>query len=264
MINQNSSKSFLLLVLTFLSTLLPSYAYAETYTTSNGTSTVHVETSGDSDVHIDSNSTTNSVNSIQEGSDESIHVESKNGDTKSQVIINGKKVYEGTSGHIEVKSNNSTTTKNGTTTDNSDSKTTVTTEDGKTTVIVEKNGNTSTIKNNDVSATTNLNVTVDKTNNKLKVKIGDKIQEVNLLPDQALKIVIDDKILDAVDTAKKTVSITTKDGQVIYKVVGTKNTKIFGVFPIKYIRIAEISAENGKVLTFEAPFYTKIFDLLDR
>jgi len=246
--------------------LTTSSVYAETYNSSNGTTDISVSTEGNSDVTIKSTSNTNSTTTVEKGYNESIHVESKNGDTKSQVIINGKKVYEGNSGKVEVKSNSSTTSTNGSVTGDSESKTTVTTEDGKTTVIVEKNGKASVVENNNVKAKTNLDVSVNKENNKLLIKIGNKVHEIDLLPDQAVKLVIDNNIIDTINetSLQEAVDIDVEKDQIIYTIKGTKSTKLFGLLPVKLERVVKVAAQNKEVVSYESPFYTKIITFFSK
>lgn len=253
-------KIFLLLVpflLIYFFALRP-FIFAEVIEQNSATSKIRVETSGNgkSTIKVKSSSnTSNQTNIVQNSYKEEIKVESKNGETKSEVIINGEKVYEGNEGKIEVKTQSSSNDSNGATLTPTPSikvEPTIKIEksDGSVRIIITKSG---------VGAESDINVSTDSAGNSITIHTSQGLKNI-LTPDQALSIAEKDKRIDTLKSMhnnklkkkfvqlKKLIKLSELNGKPVYIIEGSKNQNLFGLFNFKLNKKLIISAENGNIL----------------
>lgn len=248
----------LLLILTNPSQIFASVQYDEFYDESyfdsisddSNSTSVRVETEGNADIKVNSNVNSSSTTTINNNSSQSVRVESKNGETKSEVIIDGKKVYEGDKSNIEI--NSDTTDKN--TVD-------VTTDGNKVTVKVERSGNNYVLKSND-GTTAESSYKIEVKNNKAIISTPSGTKEITLEPDEALNITVQNGDIDVVD--KKTLRLEEENGNIVYVVKGIKNEKFLRLLPTTIEKELVISARNGEVLFEKKPLWSNFLDAISQ
>lgn len=107
-------------------------------------------------------------------------------------------------------------------------------------------------------ATGSLTVTTPK---------GDKV--VAVLPDAAIKNMLASKVMSYVTSvpaqgdlasANKLVTLTEKDGVLVYEIDGIREYKLLGLIPLKSKVKAVVSAENGQVVTTQQPLLGRILN----
>lgn len=139
--------------------------------------------------------------------------------------------------------------------------------------IADGSGRPVLTKNN-VAATTDFPLSVDVATNKLVVTTPAGQKMVTILPDQAIKNLLDTNIINKIDSSSDSaltdelgqlsgvVKLEIKNDKMVYKVSGTKSHKFLGFIPVNASTTAFVSAETGETVETEQPFITSVIDFL--
>lgn len=127
---------------------------------------------------------------------------------------------------------------------------------------------------NKVAALTDLPLSVDVATNQLVINTPQGTKTVAVLPDQALRNLLDAGVMNrAVGSSGQKlptdlgqvdsdVSLETKDGEVVYKVKGVKSYKLLGFIPVDTDTTAYVSAETGQPISKDQTLLSQFVDLL--
>lgn len=127
---------------------------------------------------------------------------------------------------------------------------------------------------NNVAATTDFPLSVDVATNKLVVTTPAGQKTVTILPDQAIKNLLDTNIINKIDSSSDStltgelgqlsgvVKLEIKNEKMVYRVSGTKSHKFLGFIPVNASTTAFVSAETGETVETEQPFITSVIDFL--
>lgn len=134
---------------------------------------------------------------------------------------------------------------------------------------LEKNGVVLSLANNNqlavskggVTAITNLPISVDVQSKSLIVTTTSGVKEVIVLPDKALKNIIDLGLVAKVNSGVVP-TIEYSKGEVRYKFTGTKNYKMFGLIEVTVPITILVSATSGDEITENQTFITRVVRLI--
>lgn len=127
---------------------------------------------------------------------------------------------------------------------------------------------------NNVAATTDFPLSVDVATNKLIVTTPAGQKTVTILPDQAIKNLLDTNIINKIDSSSGStltgelgqlsgvVKLEIRNDRMVYKVSGTKSHRLLGFIPVNASTTAFVSAETGETVETEQPFITSVIDFL--
>lgn len=139
--------------------------------------------------------------------------------------------------------------------------------------VKEKRGEELTIENDKqeavlrrgkVKARTNFPLSINPDTNELVVTTPAGSKVVSVLPDTAVKALVDNGVLSTVEkdsTGEAVAKLTEENNQLMYEVQGENKQKILGLFSVNIPKKVKISAQTGKVVKVEQPFFAKILDL---
>lgn len=127
-------------------------------------------------------------------------------------------------------------------------------------------------------ARTKLPISVNTETSELTVTTPKGTKVLTILPDKAIEGMIKAGIIDQSELSttqqlesfssteeQKGVSVeltTSENGRLVYKVNGTQTKRVFGIFPVKFEKTAEVSAETGEVMQPKESTLNKILNLL--
>lgn len=125
------------------------------------------------------------------------------------------------------------------------------------------------------AARTDFPLSINPDTNELIVTTSAGTKVVAVLPDQAVANMLAANVLDdindpsdddlpssEVEDVQDSLELDERDGELIYKVDGTSNQKILGLFKVKIRRQAIVSAETGELLDVERTFFQALLDLV--
>ncbi|MEN9408001.1 MAG: hypothetical protein RLZZ455_1217 [Candidatus Parcubacteria bacterium] len=132
------------------------------------------------------------------------------------------------------------------------------------------------IQKNNTAAVTNFPLSWDLTTNTLIVTTPAGRKSVPVLPDAAIKTLIDaDEIDQAIipeslrtdrnvhlGTILDIATLTHKNGDPIYQITGIQGQKLFGLFPVAIEKTVAVSGESGQIVGTNETVINKIIDLL--
>ena len=139
--------------------------------------------------------------------------------------------------------------------------------------VKEKRGEELTIENDKqeailrrgkVKARTNFPLSINPDTNELVVTTPAGSKVVSVLPDTAVKTLVDNGVLSTVEkdsTGEAVAKLTEENNQLMYEVQGENRQKILGLFSVNIPKKVKISAQTGKIVKVEQPFFAKILDL---
>lgn len=130
------------------------------------------------------------------------------------------------------------------------------TDSAETDLDLETDGEKFKLKTNGIEALTSLPVSFDEATSSLIVTTpnGDKI--VRVLPDEVIKIVQNSALVTSVDNIEL-IQKTNED--LVFKLKGSKQGKLFGFIPVSTNIESEVDAETGEALTVSQPLWFRIF-----
>lgn len=106
---------------------------------------------------------------------------------------------------------------------------------------------------------TNFPLSVDPKTNSLTVTTPQGVKSVVILPDVAIQNMISAGIIS---TQSAVVLGTDATGSAVYNVDGTKEKRLLGIFNVNIDKTAQVSAQNGQVISVSQDFLSKLLDLL--
>ncbi len=119
------------------------------------------------------------------------------------------------------------------------------------------------ITTNNVNASTEFPLSVNPTTKALTVTTSAGAKTVAILPDKAAQIISSLNIMDNPQTQAK-LQVSTEDGQLVYRAVGQKELKLFGLIPVTIPTQAVVSAENGQVVQTNNTFLLRLLNFFSR
>jgi hypothetical protein len=126
------------------------------------------------------------------------------------------------------------------------------------------------LRKGDVSVHTTLPLSVDPTTHTLTITTPDgTTKQVTVLPDQAIKNLLEKKLMDTVEneatpsssSSSQKIQLTTINNQPVFSVKGMSNKKVFGIFPLSFAKTAFVSAETGDVVQVDQTALSKFIEL---
>ncbi|MBI5044422.1 MAG: hypothetical protein HZC02_00670 [Candidatus Levybacteria bacterium] len=126
-------------------------------------------------------------------------------------------------------------------------------------------------KHNNVAALTEFPLSVDVGTNELLVTTSNGVKTIAILPDEALKTIMTQKIVTFFDSensgtpeddGEASVALKVINDKPVYVVSGSKEYKLFALLPVSQKVKAVVSAETGQVVGVEKSFVTNVIDLL--
>ena len=132
------------------------------------------------------------------------------------------------------------------------------TEAAKIKIKVKKVNNRFVFMTREIEAETDFPLSVNPQTNELVVTTpaGEKV--VTILPDQAVSNMLANNVFDR----EQNVNVLFENGTVIYRILGNKDEKLFGIFKVVVPTTAVVSANTGQLVTQEQPFLFRFVDLL--
>ncbi len=139
--------------------------------------------------------------------------------------------------------------------------------------VKEKRGEELTIENDKqetilrrgkVKARTNFPLSINPDTNELVVTTPAGSKVVSVLPDTAVKALVDNGVLSTVEkdsTGEAVAKLTEENNQLMYEVQGENKQRILGLFSVNIPKKVKISAQTGKIVKVEQPFFAKILNL---
>ncbi len=136
--------------------------------------------------------------------------------------------------------------------------------------LSSRSGKPSFVHNN-VAAVTEFPLSVDVGTNQLVVTTSNGVKAVAILPDEALRAIVTQKIVtqsESTDTDstqidnKTTVELKVLKDEPVYEVSGSKEYKLFAFIPVSQKVKAVVSAETGQIVGVEKSFITNLVDIL--
>jgi len=127
---------------------------------------------------------------------------------------------------------------------------------------------------NNIAALTNFPLSIDLESNQLVVTTPKGQKIVTVLPDQAVKNLIEAGVISNVDNnglntelvkevglLDSEIDLEERGDELVYKVKGKKKYKLFGFIPVNTSNTAYISAQSGKAVAKDQSLLTKIIDV---
>lgn len=134
----------------------------------------------------------------------------------------------------------------------------------KNQIKVKVAGDEFVVEKDKVSATTKLPLLVNLKTNELTVTTpaGEKV--VTVLPDQAVKNMLAQNVIDQAGTAlEEAVKLTTtRDSVLAYEIPGIKKKNFLGFLPVSISKTAVVSAETGELLETQRGLLSQVLDFL--
>ncbi|GIV44980.1 MAG: hypothetical protein KatS3mg035_2103 [Bacteroidia bacterium] len=122
---------------------------------------------------------------------------------------------------------------------------------------------------NNITALSRFPLAISTETNKLIVTTPKGERIVAILPDAAVNQIIKLKIIDSLEKTEshgpserpaQGIELTTKNGEIVYKILGKRTYRLFALIPIQSSLEAQVSAETGKVISVDKPIITRIID----
>lgn len=134
----------------------------------------------------------------------------------------------------------------------------------KNQIKVRVAGNEFVVEKDKVSAATKLPLSVNLKTNELTVTTPAGEKTVTVLPDQAVKNMLVQNVIDQTGTApEEAVKLTaTREGVLAYEIPGTKKKRFLGFLPVSISKTAVVSAETGELLKTQQTLLSQVLDFL--
>lgn len=116
------------------------------------------------------------------------------------------------------------------------------------------------VNRNQTSAVTDLPLSVDLSTNELMVgtPVGERM--VTVLPDEAVRRVLEEDAADRVESVPEAVILAERGGDPIYTIEGEKDHRLLGIFAIKTRVRVTISAQTGEITGRQQSFLDTLID----
>ena len=138
------------------------------------------------------------------------------------------------------------------------------TEDGVVKVASGEAENELEVEHGGVKAKTEFPLSVDPVTKQLTVTTPGGVKNVSVLPEKALSVISELGLVDSATNASK-LKMKFENGQLVYKIEGTKKKKLFGIIPFTVKQDAVVSAETGAMISkSELTFFEKIMSAFSR
>lgn len=186
-----------------------------------------------------------------------IAVESKKDDSSSSSSTSGSSSSTGSGGDSSEKKDKSSETSS--VSKETQTQTFLSNSGEETSISVrietkEKDGETlQKIKVRNVEASSELEIEGDGEKINAKLSNGDK-KEIKVMPDTASERAIEVLQTKGLQIELKEVG-DEENKRVVYEVEGNKTVKFLGLFKVRTVLTAVVSAENGEILRFEKPWW---------
>ncbi len=127
------------------------------------------------------------------------------------------------------------------------------------------------IRSGSIAANTKFPISVDPVTKSITITTPAGIKTIPLLPDQAIKHLLDNKILSNIasgssqessNSANPSVTLTERDNHPVFLVNGTVKKNILGIIPATFSKKVEVSAETGQVIDTQQSFLSKLLETL--
>lgn len=131
------------------------------------------------------------------------------------------------------------------------------------------------IAKHEVAAQTSFPLSIDAATNQLTVTTPSGQKIVAILPDQAVNSLLTTGILNKIASQSAGLALTTDIGNLsnvvslesmnndlVYKVLGDKDYKLFGLLPVSTSATAFVSAQTGHLVAEERPLISELIKLL--
>lgn len=131
------------------------------------------------------------------------------------------------------------------------------------------------IAKNEVAAQTNFPLSIDAATNQLTVTTAAGQKVVAVLPDQAINNLLASGVLNKIvsqsansaltndiGNLSNIVSLESRNSDLVYKVLGDKNYKLFGLIAVSAPTTAFVSAESGNLVAEDRSLITELIRLL--
>lgn len=125
------------------------------------------------------------------------------------------------------------------------------------------------IEDGPVLVRTRAAIRVDSQTGELSVVTPSGERVVSVLPEQAVTRLIENGIIDSVQTApvlggETHIELQAEGENVSYKLMGVKAKRFLGLFPVNITKELTVSPETGEVVDVTQPFVSRILELLSR
>ncbi len=140
--------------------------------------------------------------------------------------------------------------------------------------IASSEGKPVFVKNN-IGASSDFPLTIDTATNQLVVTTNGGTRAVAILPDEAVNRLLATGIIQALATntipvpggntgglVSSVMELKVQNGEPVYEVSGTRQYRLFALFPVTAPLDVVMSASTGQILATQKPFLTNIIDLL--
>jgi hypothetical protein len=109
-----------------------------------------------------------------------------------------------------------------------------------------------------------LPISVDPETHALTVTTPSGVKTVTILPAQAVDHILAAHELTEVTQkeASSSIALQNKDGEAVYHLTGTKDKKMFGLFPVKVHKNVTVSAESGDIVSSTTSLVDSLVDLI--
>ncbi len=132
---------------------------------------------------------------------------------------------------------------------------------------IKNSGNTFIMTRGTVEASTTLPVSFNIATKTLTVQTPNGVQEVKVLPDEAIQRVLAANVIGKLDTSitgqqagnssTSKVELTQVNNEIAYKVQGSIPKRFLGVLPVSISKTAFLSAKDGKVISTTQGFFSR-------
>lgn len=129
-------------------------------------------------------------------------------------------------------------------------------------VIIAARENNFYIKQRGVLAATSYKINIDNKSDALVLSTETGDRYVSVFPYEAVEPLLKTDILDDINTKGEIELTELEEGELVYLVKGTKKHNIFDLFYMPADVTVEVSANTGKVLTIDAPSWSRILSIL--
>lgn len=133
--------------------------------------------------------------------------------------------------------------------------------------VASSSGNKLRIRSGEFEAETHFPLSINPTTNTLTVTTPAGVKDVAVLPDQAVKNLLRNKLIDRVASGSATenptgIKLGLLGNNPVFQVLGSDDQKLFGLIKVSIKKTSFVSAENGRVVGVDETFINKLLDLL--
>ncbi len=133
--------------------------------------------------------------------------------------------------------------------------------------VASSSGNTLRIRRGQFEAETHFPLSINPTTNTLTVTTPAGVKDVAVLPDQAVKNLLRNKLIDRIASGSASenptgIRLGILGNSPVFQVLGSDDQKLFGFIPVSIEKTSFVSAENGGVIKVDETFINKLLDLL--